>query len=190
MKYLYAFLIVLLFLSNNSCVKQETKAPECGGKSRWDVKTLSDKEEARINYTPVYTKIENLVLTNPSNKVGNDTRRFDIEFNTYSLECRILKYILEDDGDYHVVLSGIKDPSKTLIAEIPDPTCNTVQISKHNNIFIEVRKSFENSWLHTTRQDTQIFIITGVAFYDIIHNQFGVAPNGIEIHPVLSFKKK
>jgi len=30
--------------------------------------------------------------------------------------------------------------------------------------------------------------ITGVAFFDVIHGQRGVAPNGIELHPVLSFK--
>jgi len=30
--------------------------------------------------------------------------------------------------------------------------------------------------------------ITGVAFFDVIHGQRGVAPNAIELHPVLSFK--
>jgi hypothetical protein len=29
--------------------------------------------------------------------------------------------------------------------------------------------------------------ITGVGFWDILHGQTGVAPNGIELHPVLSF---
>jgi hypothetical protein len=29
--------------------------------------------------------------------------------------------------------------------------------------------------------------INGVGFWDIIHGQTGVAPNGIELHPVLSF---
>jgi hypothetical protein len=27
--------------------------------------------------------------------------------------------------------------------------------------------------------------VTGVGFFDIIHGQTGVAPNGIELHPVL-----
>jgi hypothetical protein len=31
--------------------------------------------------------------------------------------------------------------------------------------------------------------ITGVGFFDFIHGQTGVAPNGIELHPVLSFTK-
>jgi hypothetical protein len=29
--------------------------------------------------------------------------------------------------------------------------------------------------------------LTGVGFFDIIHGQTGFAPNGIELHPVLSF---
>jgi hypothetical protein len=28
--------------------------------------------------------------------------------------------------------------------------------------------------------------VTGVAFFDFLHGQTGVAPNGIELHPVLS----
>jgi hypothetical protein len=30
--------------------------------------------------------------------------------------------------------------------------------------------------------------ITGVGFYDRIHGQTGVSPNGIELHPVLGFR--
>ena len=29
--------------------------------------------------------------------------------------------------------------------------------------------------------------ITGVGFFDVIHGQTGVAPNGIELHPALTF---
>jgi hypothetical protein len=29
--------------------------------------------------------------------------------------------------------------------------------------------------------------VTGVAFFDPIHGQDGVAPNGIELHPILGF---
>jgi hypothetical protein len=30
--------------------------------------------------------------------------------------------------------------------------------------------------------------ITGVGFFDVLHGQTGVAPNGIELHPVLHFE--
>src|SRR5262249_8568325 len=30
--------------------------------------------------------------------------------------------------------------------------------------------------------------VTGVAFFDFRHGQTGVAPNGIELHPILSFR--
>jgi hypothetical protein len=29
--------------------------------------------------------------------------------------------------------------------------------------------------------------VTGVAFFDFLHGQSGVPPNGIELHPVLGF---
>ena len=28
--------------------------------------------------------------------------------------------------------------------------------------------------------------VTGVGFFDVLHGQTGVAPNGIELHPVLA----
>ena len=31
-------------------------------------------------------------------------------------------------------------------------------------------------------------IVTGVAFFDFKHGQTGVAPNAIELHPVLAFR--
>jgi hypothetical protein len=29
--------------------------------------------------------------------------------------------------------------------------------------------------------------VTGVAFFDFLHDQDGVAPNAIEVHPILGF---
>jgi hypothetical protein len=31
-------------------------------------------------------------------------------------------------------------------------------------------------------------VITGVAFFDFQHRQTGVAPNAIELHPILAFR--
>ena len=33
-------------------------------------------------------------------------------------------------------------------------------------------------------------VSTGVGFFDRIHGQTGVAPNGIELHPVVSFSAR
>jgi len=30
--------------------------------------------------------------------------------------------------------------------------------------------------------------VTGVGFFDFLHGQTGVAPNGVELHPVLRFR--
>jgi len=31
--------------------------------------------------------------------------------------------------------------------------------------------------------------VTGVVFFDRVHGQIGVAPNGVELHPVLDIEK-
>ncbi len=31
-------------------------------------------------------------------------------------------------------------------------------------------------------------VVVGVAFFDFLHGQSGVAPNGIELHPILGFR--
>ena len=40
-----------------------------------------------------------------------------------------------------------------------------------------------SSFTHLTGKAT----IRGVGFFDFLHGQTGVAPNGIELHPVLRF---
>ena len=190
LKNLFSFSLLLLSLVlNNSCNKSETEETICGGKSRWDEKTLNDSKESQINFNPLRTTIAYLISTKPSKTITNSTLRFGIELNTYTFECRIKDYRLEEDGDYHIVLTDLIDKSKTMIGEIPNPNCSSVQKSKHNYQFLEARKFFENC-LFKSKLDTGVYIISGVAFYDIVHGQLGVAPNGIEIHPILNFSKK
>ncbi|HET9096986.1 MAG TPA: hypothetical protein VFN37_10015, partial [Candidatus Baltobacteraceae bacterium] len=52
--------------------------------------------------------------------------------------------------------------------------------TKLTNCFGSVPSSFTNF------KSGIVVDVTGVAFFDALHGQTGVAPNGIEIHPVLS----
>jgi len=45
--------------------------------------------------------------------------------------------------------------------------------------------SLSTSWFTKLRGNVRI---KGVGFWDEIHGQTGVAPNGIELHPVLRFR--
>ena len=168
----------------------DEKNPDCVGKSRWDVKILTDIEATTINYNPFVTTIERLIYIEPKTKVKKNTPRFGIEFNAFSIQCRIKEYKLSDDGDLHLVLMDASNPEWTMVGEIPDPYCSSVMKSPKINEIIKARSDFKNTPLFKEQIDTSIYIITGVAFYDKDHGQLGAAPTAIEIHPILSIKKK
>lgn len=173
-----------------SCSKPDEKNPACTGKDRWDVKTLSDAGATSINYTPSPISIINLISIPLSNTIGGTTPRFGIEFNTYSITCHIREYKLSSDGDYHLVLQDISNPSITMIGEIPDPYCESLKQSIRFDQIIQARKDFKNTLLVTEQVDTSVYIVTGVAFYDKVHGQLGAASNAVEIHPILTISKK
>lgn len=179
------FLLLLFVLPSFSL--QESP---CGGKERWDVKTLTDAGINKINFTPDTITIDSLIKIMPNRRIGNTLPRFGIEFKTYVIKCSIREYRKEDDGDYHLVLVSLKDTSKTMIGEIPNPFCSSVFISQYVSKFAETRTYFEQSIiLRRNKTKRGIYLIYGVAFYDKKHSQIGVATNGIEIHPILSIKK-
>jgi hypothetical protein len=102
----------------------------------------------------------------------------------------------EADRDFHVVIA---DPNtgKTMIAEIPDPGCSTVQESGHANQISAVRSSFiacfgqpPAAGAMKQLNGTTIVSATGVGFFDFVHTppQTGVAPNAFELHPLLLIK--
>lgn len=170
--------------------KPNKKKPKCTGKDRWDVKTLTDTGQARVNYTPLNTTVATLINIPLNVPIESNTPRFGVELYTYTVPCRIREYKLSDDGDYHLVMMDLNDPSKTMIGEIPDQYCPSVQQSPHVDKFIQARKDFQNSLLVTGQVDTGVYLITGVAFFDKVHGQLGAAPTAIEIHPILSISKR
>jgi hypothetical protein len=94
----------------------------------------------------------------------------------------------------------LADPASkdTMIAEIPDPNCSTVQESGHTDQISNARSAFiacfgqppaGNGFKHLT--GSTMLSVTGVGFFDFVHTpaQVGVAPNAFELHPVLSIRK-
>ncbi|HEV7551585.1 MAG TPA: hypothetical protein VGP65_07885, partial [Candidatus Angelobacter sp.] len=74
----------------------------------------------------------------------------------------------------------------TMIAEIPSPTC----VGAGSPFFAGIqnaRSEFNARFTATTSfQTANIPVqIKGVGMFDFLHGQTGVAPNGIEVHPVL-----
>src|SRR5207244_6269620 len=77
----------------------------------------------------------------------------------------------------------------TMVTEIPCPCCVVVG-SPFTAGIANARQEFDAHFTAMTFfQSVSVPVqITGVGFFDFIHGQTGVAPNGIELHPILDIR--
>jgi hypothetical protein len=116
------------------------------------------------------------------------------------LDVTLTGFKHESDQDYHLTLL---DPSgATMIAEIPDPAVVdrnsrlVSQIASARDAF-SVRFQVLLASLAALQAGPQApgivdlsihVVLTGVGFYDFLHGATDQAPNGVELHPVLSIE--
>ena len=161
------------------------------GVERWPVKTLSDPREKLVNYKPHDSSIGRL-RKKPHPDVGPNTKRIKgVETTNYRVAARLVEMKLEDDRDIHLVVSVPSAPSKTMIVEFPDTTCNGASSSPKKGKMASARSAIiaacgQPSSSHFTDLSGRA-TVTGIGFFDIPHGQTGIAPNAIELHPVLKF---
>lgn len=163
----------------------------CGrscGRDRWPVKTLSDPDRHLISVEPVVTTAESLAtLPRPADR-PYDRRAGSAEKTIFCLEGMIYDEPRpQADGDIHVIIAGLANPTVTLIAEIPDPRCYRVCNSGYAHLFGQARERLEAK-LRVWAADTLRVRIAGVGFFDRNHGQYRPAPNFIELHPVLAIE--
>jgi hypothetical protein len=168
------------------------KTSTCGVE-RWAVKTLSDPRERLVNYKPKDTSVKKL-RKNPAPDVGPNTPRIKgVEMTTYRVRAKLRLMKLEDDRDIHLVIGWPRNPAKTMITEFPDPKCNGARTSPKRKAMGRARKALIAACGAPPSSDFADLrgaaTLIGVGFFDIKHGQTGVAPNGIELHPVLAFKQ-
>ncbi|HZS08970.1 MAG TPA: lamin tail domain-containing protein [Blastocatellia bacterium] len=160
------------------------ESPTCGVE-RWSVKTGTDPDAAQVNLNnPTAATIADLIAL-PAPAVPPDNARVaPAETTVFVVNATLTLYKKEDDVDYHIVL---KDESgNTMITEIPCPCC-VGATSPFAAGIAQARATFDAHLTATTFfQTADVPVrVTGVGFFDFIHGQTGVAPNGIELHPVL-----
>ena len=158
------------------------------GVERWSVKTGTDADVGLVNINnPVLQTISYLRSQTAPATLPASNRVQPIETTTFVIDATLVEYKLETDSDYHLV---IKDAAgNTMIAEIPDPAC----VGTGSPFAIEIqnsRQEFDATYNVTTSFQTANIPVQliGVGFFDFLHGQTGVAPNGIELHPVLDIK--
>ena len=72
-----------------------------------------------------------------------------------------------------------------MIAEIPDPACGGSCASGFSSVYATARQTLFDRVNATGGQRAPVIWVTGVGFFDYPHRQRGLAPNAIELHPVL-----
>ncbi len=154
------------------------------GVERWSVKTGTDADKALIHLSPsTSTTIAALDALAAPSTLPASNRVQPTETTLYRLPATLTQYKLEADSDYHLVLSD--GSGHTMIAEIPDPACVaagsvlTTQIT-HSRAQFDAKYTATGSFQTANVPVT----VTGIGFFDFLHGQTGVAPNGIELHAV------
>ena len=202
MKHLLVFVLLLLLFSAAACsssvgspVAQNTDSPSANdgdkltstgcGVERWDVKTLKDAGAKKINFKPVASTVAALRLI-PAAVMP--TARVAAEMRTYTVSATVTSFKQEADSDIHLAVKD--DTGKTMIFEMPAKQC--LDSSKTSPALVIQMTNSLRAWStkHTAtlsyQKVRQRVTVTGVLFFDRLHGQRGVAPNGVEMHPLLS----
>jgi hypothetical protein len=160
------------------------------GVERWPVKTLSDLDVGLVNFTPQNSTVDTLRALPTPASLPNDNRIPPTEETTFRLTAQVEQMKLEDDHDIHLVIADLSNASDTMIVEFPDVACDGAAQSSYKPEMAAARQQFVDLFGQpSASQFTTIggtVVITGVGFFDFLHGQTGVAPNGIELHPALS----
>ena len=158
--------------------------PQCGVE-RWAVKTLTDPAASQVNLAPKPATVEELAALPVPDGFGRDAQRLEPEFQVYTVTGTLMEFREEPDSDIHLMILG--GSGQSMIVEIPDPGC--AQGSLVLPQISGARAKFVNRFGQPSRtswdQVDAPIRVTGVLFFDVHHGQRGVAPNAIELHPVV-----
>jgi hypothetical protein len=173
---------IAVVLLASACWFTSTARGQSCGKERWSVKTGTDSGAGQVGLAnPRPANISDLI------NLPTDSRFPDTENTVFVVNATLTDFKLESDSDYHLVL--LDDQGNTMIAEIPSPSCVDPS-SPFAAQITNARAEFDaqltaSSSFQTANVAVQV---TGVGFFDFFHHQHGVAPNVIELHPVLDIQ--
>ena len=141
------------------------------GAERWNVKTLADRPALQTVRRATIARLAAV----PAPRTLPATR-LPFEHHVFGVNAAVVLVRPESDSDLHVVLS---DGRRTMIAEATAPACAPRAAAVRHLQIGRVRQLVRVCPRAT---------VTGVAFFDFPHGQTGMAPNAIELHPILGFR--
>jgi len=157
-----------------------TPTPTACGVERWAVKTLTDADATRVNFSDVIpTTITSLNGFPAHCSDLPDNRGFPEEFRVYEATGVVQLTRNEDDHDIHIALADPNDPTQTIVVEVVDPACATT--SPYLSTLSQVRATYQSLGSLTGKTVN----VRGVGFYDFAHGQTGRSRSCVELHPVI-----
>ena len=162
---------------------------------RWKIRTGSDPTADTVKESPVRTTVEQLAAENRPADMNNpkqvypayqNRRASPVEQTIFEVEADIVAHKMHLSGSYHLDLRGTT--GQTMIANCIDP--RLAAGSRWEKEICDVRKKVEEKLrpLPTISRGNWRVRISGIGFFNQVHGQSGVAPNGLELTPVLSIE--
>jgi len=188
-----AIIVPLALLSLNRTGNESTStATSCGGK-RWPVKTLADPAGPGLRLDRVQATTVETLRRLPPRPGGESSRGDTVERTVYRVAARLVAAkVIEDDSDIHLVISDPKTGG-SMIAELPAFSCTVGATRQARLLMQRARLAFVKACGDPGSDDYAEYghrsraTVTGLGFFDFLHGQRGVAPNAIELHPVIGF---
>lgn len=178
------WVLILICFAGTLLIFPASAWAQCGVE-RWGLKTGSDGDAFRVNLnSTTATTINNLRSIPAPNPIPDDSRVAPTETTVFVLNAVLKKFVRSYDSDYHMVLTD--DAGRTMIAEIPSPGC-VAPGSPFASGIAHARAQFDAVFNATTTfQTVNVPVrVTGVGFFDHAEGQEGLAPNAIELHPII-----
>jgi hypothetical protein len=157
----------------------------CVHGKNWPFKIGTDPQGSSVSLVPVPTTIDALRAIPHVERPGSGLRIVPVELTSYELrDVTLQSFQRAPDGDVHMVVAD--EHGHTMIVEAAPPFCTDArspwraQISAVREI---VDREIPMAMIGTHRR---VVSLAGPAYIDSLHGQIGVAPNGIEIHPILA----
>lgn len=155
------------------------------GVERWSIKVGTDSGAWSIDLSSyISSTIYNFHQSTRPSSLPANSRVAPRETTQYQLSGTLIKYNKQTDKDYHLVIRD--GAGRTMIVELADPNCASG--SAFGSGIARARSQFDARFTATSTMKSTSTPVTvrGIGFWDYIHGQTGVAPNGIEVHPVLN----
>ena len=166
-------------------------AVACNGEERWPEKVMRDRAARRVNLEAQSTTVADLAALPVAHPVkGHEPRGvIEAEFRAWTVEGVVIVARRNADQDAHI---AIRAEGATLITESAHPAC------AYGSIVLDQIKAARRQ-IHAAvggRDITRSTLarltgkrvrVTGIGFVDKLHGQEGIAPNGIELHPITAF---